>query len=306
MKKKLLTLAILLLTALLILPGSTVKAAGSDIVVTAQTHVGNFGREARTFTLSGLSEEDAANIVAEDFIISKDYVNPANTLENEEDVISVEFTDGNLILTVSPFRYNPSPFIVTYVGAVNQNLSFTKEQISEVTTDIADNFTVGELDNMIYRLYVPEDASEPLPLIVWHHGMGSVGTDNVGQVVNLLGATPFIAKYENVVVLAPQCQRFDAENFQDWTEITPAIQTLIEQLVADNVVDANRVYGTGCSFGGYGVIMDAAENSDLFTAILISCPLLNESSSCSSFTDGNARLSDSSRIGRHPAIRETR
>lgn len=295
-------LVALILGLSLTLMACSAFAAGSDITVTAQTHVGNFGREALTFTLEGVSAEDAALVKAEDFIISKDYINPANTVEGTEDVTNVEYADGKLVLTVGGFRYNPSPFVVTYVGQANANLSFTKEQVSEVTTAIADDFVAGELDGMVYRLYIPADAEGPVPLVVWHHGGGSIGSDNIGQVVNLLGATPFIEKYGQVAVLAPQCQRYEDKTYQDWMDILPQIRTMIEKLIADGTVDANRIYGTGCSFGGHGVIMDAAYNKDLYAAISICCPALNENNipALLSLTDMGVYLTTSPMDGTLP------
>ena len=280
----------------------TAFAAGAGITVTAQTHVGDFGREALTFTISGVSEEDAALIKAEDFIIANDYVNPANTVENQEDVTAVEYVDGNLVLSVAPFRYNPSPFVVTYTGEANVNLSFTKEQVSELSTAIADEFTAEQYEDMYYRLYIPEDAEGPLPLVVWHHGAGSIGDDNFGQVVNLFGATAYIEMYGDVVVLAPQCQKFEDGTNQDWMDILPEIRAVIESLIADGTVDASRVYGTGCSFGGHGVIMDAAYNADLFAAINICCPALNENNipALLSLTDMGVYLTTSPMDGTLP------
>lgn len=269
--KKLTSLAIalgLLLTAM------NALAIGSDLTVTAQTHVGNFGREPLTFTISGVSEEDAALVKAEDFIISGDFVNPANTVEGTDDVTAVDYLDGSLVLTVAGFRYNPSNFVVTYTGEANANLSFTKADVAEVTTQYADDFEVCQLNDMYYRLYVPADAEGPVPLVVWHHGGGSIGTGNEAQLVNLLGATPFIEKYGQVAVLAPQCQRYEDGSYQDWTDLLEDIRTVITGLIEDGTVDASRIYGVGCSFGGHGVIMDAAYNRDLFCAINVQCPML--------------------------------
>lgn len=270
--KKLVTLLIALT---LVLTSVSAFALTDGVSVTAQTHVGNFGREAQTFTYEGVSAEDAALVKAEDFIIAGDYVNPANTAENPEDVLSVEYADDKLVLTVSGFRYNPSNFVVTYSGNAGVNLSFTKEQVSAVSTEIADDFANLTEGEMFYRLYVPADAEGPVPLVVWHHGGGSIGTGNEAQIVNLLGATPYIEKYGQVAVLAPQCQRFEDNTYQDWTDLVDEIRSVILALIEDGIVDANRIYGTGCSFGGHGVIVDAAYNSDLYCAINVQCPALN-------------------------------
>lgn len=262
------------LSLMLVLLAASALAVSSEITVTAQCRVGNFGREPLTFTLEGVSSEDAALVKAEDFIITGDYINPANTAESEEDITAVEYADGKLILKTGGFRYNPSNFVVTYTGAAKANLSFTKADVANIATAVADDFQYLKIDDMYYRLYVPENATEPLPLIVWHHGGGSRGTGNEAQIVNLLGATPYIEKYGDVVVLAPQTQLDkDAGINQDWTDIIDSIRTVILGLIKDGTVDASRVYGTGCSFGGHGVIVDAAYNHDLYAAINVQCPM---------------------------------
>ena len=298
--KKLFTLLLVLMLAF----SSVSSLALTDgITVTAQTHVGNFGREAQTFTYEGVSADEAALVKAEDFVISGDFINPANTAENPEDVLSVEYVDGKLVLNVSGFRYNPSNFIVTYTGAADANLSFTKEQVSGLSTKIADDFLNLTEGEMFYRLYVPADAKGPVPLVVWHHGGGSIGTGNEAQLVNLLGATPFIEKYGQVAVLAPQCQRFEDGSSQDWTVLLNEIRTVILGLIDDGTVDAKRIYGTGCSFGGHGVIVDAAYNSDLFCAINVQCPMLSYGSTIAdllSLTDMGVYLTAAASDGTLP------
>lgn len=295
----------LMLTVALLVTAGSALAIGSDLTVTAQTHVGNFGREPLTFTISGVSEEVAAQITAEDFVISGDFVNPANTVEGTEDVTSVEYADGNLVLHVGGFRYNPSNFVVTYTGSANANLSFTKADVSEVTTAVADDFQDLTEGEMFYRLYVPADAEGPVPLVVWHHGAGSRGTGNEAQLVNLLGATPYIERYGQVAVLAPQTQLDEEKGInQDWTDLLDEIRTVITGLIDDGTVDANRIYGVGCSFGGHGVIMDAAYNSDLFCAINVQCPMLTAQNvpALLSLTDMGVYLTTAASDGTLPMV----
>src|SRR5262245_50290539 len=68
--------------------------------------------------------------------------------------------------------------------------------------------------SMPYRLFVPRsyDKSMPYPLVIWLHGGGSAGTDNLGQISldNKLG-THFWTRKENqerhpAFVLAPQSE----------------------------------------------------------------------------------------------------
>lgn len=120
-----------------------------------------------------------------------------------------------------------------------------------------------------YRLFVPEgaDAGRPLPLVVFLHGRGRIGTDNVGPMEL---AWPFVkddaqAKHPCFVV-APQVPpggswgalRDERPKVMHSSEPYPmrdemaAMLKLVDELVATRPIDANRVYLVGQSMGGYG------------------------------------------------------
>lgn len=247
------------------------SAEEKGLTVTADTYIADYGQTVRTFVLEGVPEE-AANVKAEDFVIANDIVEAVQNVQGEADVTQVSYQDGNLTLTVEEFRYLPSDFVVAYVGEENLNLSFTKEQVQTVNTEIADDFEAVEENGVRYRLYVPEEVKEPLPMVIWTHGGGEKGTDNWAQIAANKGATAWVERYGDVVVLAPQAE-------EDWNEdILKVIREKILELEEAGVVDPNRVYGTGCSFGGMGCILNAQYNQDLMTAIAPICPSMNETS----------------------------
>lgn len=249
-------------------------ALADGLTVTAQTWVADIGQAVKTFTIEGLTAEQAAKVKAEDFIITGDFIDNQNLglTEAEDDVVAVAYEDGKLILTVQEFRFiGPDDFIVTYIGDAGVNLSFTRSQLDAVSTEIADDFVAGENDKIHYRLYVPENITEPVPLVVFTHGGGEHGTDNWNHLVCYRGATAWVEYNPNIVVLAPQ-------NVDGWSEEEcEGIGEVIRQLIADGIVDAKRVYGNGLSAGGRGCILSAAHNKELYTAILPMCPTMNDS-----------------------------
>jgi predicted peptidase len=108
-----------------------------------------------------------------------------------------------------------------------------------------------------YRLYKPAeaDSGQELPLILFLHGKGERGTDNILQTTwlgNLVKATRS-GQYA-AYVLAPQID--PGMWFQSYTSSpTEAMRLTIralEQVMAGENVDPARVYVTGVSMGGMG------------------------------------------------------
>jgi predicted peptidase len=116
------------------------------------------------------------------------------------------------------------------------------------------NYSVDSNNNVQLpgRLHVPADyAANPdieRPLILFLHGGGESGTNNLaqinGNVDNLLAA----AKQRGAFLYAPQTN----SGWGDGPSI-PNAMTMIDRAIADFNVDTNRVYVTGLSLGGGGV-----------------------------------------------------
>lgn len=71
-------------------------------------------------------------------------------------------------------------------------------------------------------------------MVIWTHGGGEKGTDNWAQIAANKGATAWIERYKDVVVLAPQAE-------EDWTEdIFEVIRNKIIELEEEGIVDPNR------------------------------------------------------------------
>ena len=118
------------------------------------------------------------------------------------------------------------------------------------------------------RLLRPESASRPVPLVVFLHGAGERGHDNVSQLSGLPDqlSEPDMQSRFPCVCLAPQCPRGDS-----WGRHMDELERLVEHWRADPQVDPCRVYLTGLSMGGFGSWELAARRPDLFAAVVPIC-----------------------------------
>ena len=144
--------------------------------------------------------------------------------------------------------------------------------------------TTYEGHTVPYRFYVPEGLEEgkKYPLVLFLHGLGESGTDNVGHVVNNEGAAIWVNDHLNGgeprFVLAPQLpdpKDPDAEPGEAnlrWTLKTQkAILALLDELAAKYPIDENRQYITGLSLGGYGSWMLQERSGGRFAAVVSCC-----------------------------------
>lgn len=145
-------------------------------------------------------------------------------------------------------------------------------------------------ETLPYRLLKPanigKDKKEKYPLVLFLHGIGERGDDNAKQLVH--GMSEF-ARPENrqkypCFVVAPQCPVKSG-----WVEIKSGLNQwgiplskkptaplrlvleLVDALAAELPVDANRIYITGLSMGGFGAWDAIARRPDLFAAAVPIC-----------------------------------
>ena len=99
------------------------------------------------------------------------------------------------------------------------------------------------------RLYIPPEATAnatiPRPFILFLHGGGESGTNNLSQINGNIDNLLAEAKRRGAYLYAPQT----ANNWSDST-VTQHVMTMIDRAVADQNVDNLRLYVTGLSNGG--------------------------------------------------------
>jgi predicted peptidase len=141
-------------------------------------------------------------------------------------------------------------------------------------TDLS-NSTVGSVSNgsasLPYRLFEPTgvSADQKLPLVLFLHGMGDRGTDNVSQTSWVSGLVNATRSGEHAgYVLAPQIDTngwFQSFSDKPTESMALTIQAL-KQVIKTQNVDTSRVYVTGLSMGGMGTWDILEREPGLFAA----------------------------------------
>lgn len=139
-------------------------------------------------------------------------------------------------------------------GGTQQPHTFRKQITKTVSAD--------------FLLYLPKeygkDKSTRWPLVIFLHGAGERGSD-VNK-VKAHGPPKLVAEGKEFpfILVSPQCP----ENA--WWD-TQTLNALLDTVMNQYRVDADRVYLTGLSMGGFGTWNWAAENPERFAAIAPIC-----------------------------------
>ena len=118
------------------------------------------------------------------------------------------------------------------------------------------------------RLYIPRQAtSHPnlrRPLIVFLHGGGAIGTNNVTQVEHTPDYLLDEAKRRGAYLYVPQAPTFPT----GWATLSSvdAVMTMIDRAILEKNVNVNRLYVTGYSNGGGGTWNLLSRNTNRFAA----------------------------------------
>lgn len=144
--------------------------------------------------------------------------------------------------------------------------------------------TLGSEKQIIgYRLFVPEGekySAQDFPLIVWLHGYGEHGSNNISQMMHLdalVFPPPRRKKRYSFFLLAVQCPSSMPAWFRSSNDtgcatedMLDATKIIIEQLIREYPIDENRVYLAGVSSGGDACWEFAVRYPEMFAAV---CPL---------------------------------
>ncbi len=124
-------------------------------------------------------------------------------------------------------------------------------------------------DGYDFWLYLPEEykdqpESEPLPVIVFLHGRSLSG--NNLEKVKQYGVLNEITRRRRipVIVVAPQCPVGQSWNPQK-------VMNVLNYVENNYTIDTNRVYLTGMSLGGYGVLHFTGKYPDRVAATIALC-----------------------------------
>lgn len=171
---------------------------------------------------------------------------------------NADVTDAN-----GKVRLKAAPYAITSQGQINP---IVDDFISGTYTD-----STGYALN--FRLYTPQARPEyrkdGFPLVLFLHGGGERGANNITQITANEGAAAFAAPDRQAsdpsYILAAQVPVGSS-----WT--TPAQQAalmeLLDTIVAGNPIDKDRLYVTGMSMGGIGTFDLLPKYADKFAGAL--------------------------------------
>jgi predicted peptidase len=153
---------------------------------------------------------------------------------------------------------------------------------------LADQFEAREFKGadgsvLKYRLLKPLDANaeQAYPLVLFLHGAGERGDDNVRQVIH--GGRNFsdetLRRRHPAYIVAPQCptdkswgrsRRGDPAQAEANAQ-APLVIELLDSLQKEFKIDASRIYGTGLSMGGFGTWDILRRKPELLAAAVPIC-----------------------------------
>lgn len=166
-----------------------------------------------------------------------------------------------------------------------------------LATTVRAQFTVEEMlkpyvytnemgETFAYRMSVPQFpvTGKEYPLILFLHGSGECGVDNLKQIQVGLPAlmATLLKRPEPVIVVAPQCQQENGwvkqvsrdESYAMPKEPAASLEVALEvcrHVVATQPADTNRLYITGLSLGGFGTWDAIQREPDYFAAAIPIC-----------------------------------
>jgi len=174
---------------------------------------------------------------------------------------------------------------LTIAGIFLCGFAFGQSKPAGLSAFQSEIFCNRQNEQLPFRLLYPAnyDASKKYPLILFLHGAGARGTDNVGQLDEVPSCLLQAAASERYAcfVLAPQCPKDDA---WVWFPQFPRCSTaeaqsrasrlsleVIDSLTKRLNIDKARIYVTGLSLGGEGTFDIITRRSHFFAAAVPVC-----------------------------------
>jgi predicted peptidase len=138
------------------------------------------------------------------------------------------------------------------------------------------------LDTFPYRLFIPPGYTpeRTYPVVVWLHGAGGIGADNIQNITNdqvagtRVWTTPENQAKNPAFVVVPQIRGAWAPADRDQgMDIVPP---LLAALAKEYALDSTRLYVVGQSLGGAGAWELMRAHPNLFAAGIAVCPAIAE------------------------------
>ena len=207
--------------------------------------------------------------------------------------------EGNVVsATTDPFLYR----IDFSVSCEKLGVTVTKKNVDKIELYHEELFRPVVENGCRYRIYEP-NCYGPRPLILFLHGGGASGEDNLQQLTDTLGPIKLAERCPDMYVIAPQApagslsmeEMFakmmshgdpykvligsDTDNAPEdrgWTrDALGRVCDVIRKMIAEGKVNPKRVYCIGGSMGGFGTIKAVSIAPELFAACAPICPSMN-------------------------------
>jgi predicted peptidase len=170
-------------------------------------------------------------------------------------------------------------FVLTLLSVFSPQQLRTLEQREKLLTPKI--FKSSRRESLPYRLFTPlhYDQKKKYPLVLYLHGGGGRGNDNLKQIdggngylIDLFTGGEAQARYPSFV-LAPQSPM---EGWVEADSITPTrylhlVYELMGELQRTHNIDEARVYVAGQSMGGFGTFAIISEYPRTFAAGVVLC-----------------------------------
>lgn len=266
----------------------------------------DYGPQINKIILNFNENLDEKNIFKDSFTISvlfndKKFIRKIKKIELKDKNIliltletSPNFIEANILLW-NEKNFNYSKPSITYFIKQNKDLKTVSKKtinINEISSKVdisnienIDKFYSGEFLNLKYRAFKPKFDNKKHPLIIWLHGAGEGGENNITQILGNRGAFTFLEKENQEIfdfpyILAPQCPSFWLQSFRVGNQILKGKKDYTKDLIkliktyikANPQIDKKRVYIGGCSMGGYQAFKTLVSSPKIFAGAFITCP----------------------------------
>jgi predicted peptidase len=179
---------------------------------------------------------------------------------------------------------SPAP-LVTAQSRARDSLARRRDSLSHADVD---GFTARWLRGadgalMPYRLFIPKERAPGVryPLMVWLHGAGGMGGDNLAQISGdqkpgtHTWTDPATQAAHPAFVLVPQ--NYGKWQFVEDTVLAPddplgLVSDIVRAVAKEFPIDSGRIYLGGQSLGGGGAWALITSDTNPFAAAIILCP----------------------------------
>ena len=136
-------------------------------------------------------------------------------------------------------------------------------------------FKCAKGQSLPYLIYRPEDVAKKLPLVIFLHGIGEAGSDNMSQ---LKHAEPLsfinrkIQKQYPCYFIAPQHPsglHWGTISITNPSSSLKKLSELVQNITITEKIDASRIYITGLSSGGWGAFDAVTLYPDVYAAAIV-------------------------------------